>query len=117
MSYAPTLASNRAVPSSALIASNCSTRLTGFTLASGSLAPHVPTATSGNVHLRLLAAASFPLTASCALNEQGAKSNPAIAKAVRILFIELIEISRLLRGIALALRVGLALARLITAPL
>src|SRR6266702_3126283 len=88
MSYAPTLASSRAVPSSALIASNCSTRLTGFTLASGSLLPHVPTATSGNVHLRLLAAASFPLTASCALNEDGTKSNPVIAKAVRILLIE-----------------------------
>src|SRR5262245_907564 len=91
MSYCPTLASSCAVPSSALMDENCKDRLAGFTLASACLAVQVPTATSGNVHLIVLAAASFPFKAVCAPAEGGSNSKKqAIITPAKTLLIDIL---------------------------
>src|SRR5712671_3806020 len=51
------------------MASNCNSRLNGFTFTSGPLSPHVPTAICVNVHLMLFAVASGPRV--CAFDEHG----------------------------------------------
>src|SRR5205085_7960141 len=67
--------------SSTLMASNCSTSLAGLISALGCSPAQVPVTMSGNVHLIVLAVASFPLAASCAFNAAGNKAKaPTIAR-------------------------------------